>query len=39
MSPERYEKTINFLNKMKGESKEMQMDIIEHEEDRQVLFS
>jgi len=39
MSPERYEKTINFLNKKKEESKGIQMDIIEHEEDRQVLFS
>lgn len=39
ISPERYEKIINFLNKMKEESKEIEMDIIEHEDDRQVLFS
>lgn len=39
MSPERYEKIINFLGKMKTESKEIEMEVIEHEDDRQVLFS
>lgn len=40
MSPERYEKIINFLNRVKEESKdEIEMDIIEHDDDRQVLFS
>jgi hypothetical protein len=39
MSPERYEKIINFLNRMKEESKlEINMEIIEHDDDRQVLF-
>jgi len=40
MSPEKYQKIINFLNRMKEESKdEIEMDIIEHDDDRQVLFS
>jgi hypothetical protein len=40
ISPERYEKIINFLNRMKEESKgEIDMEIIKHDDDRQVLFS
>ena len=39
ISNERYEKIINFLRKMKEKSKEIEMDIIEHEDDLQVLFS
>jgi hypothetical protein len=40
MKPERYQKLINFLNRMKEESKEeIDMEIIEPDDDRQVLFS
>lgn len=39
MSPERYEKIINFLGTVKTESKEIEMDIIEQDDDQQVLFS